>query len=82
MRVSFSLSLVHFVVRDPLIGREQAVADAVEGLYGFRNGREAVFLDFEMKDRVVVVVLFGLDHAQPLPRVVADRVGIAQFALA
>ena len=62
--------------------REQAVADPVERLYGFWHGREAVFLDFEMEDGVVVVVLLRLDHAQPLPRVVADRVGIAQYALA
>jgi len=76
------VALSTFRVHRPLRIGEKAVADPVEWHNGFRHRGEAVFHDIEMEDRVVVVVLFRLDNAQPLPRVVADRVGIAQSPLA
>jgi hypothetical protein len=69
-------------VFDPFGIREKPVADAVELPDAFGHGAETVLHHVEVKDRVVVVVLFGLDNPEPFPRVVPDRVGIAQLAFA
>lgn len=79
---SFLPTLVRLAVIDPFGVGEQAVTDAVELADAFGHGAETVFLHLQVIDGVIVVVLLGLGHAQPFPGVVADRYGVAQFALA
>ena len=54
--------------------------DAVELPDAFGYGAETVFRHFEVNDRVIVVVLVGLDHPEPLPRVMPDRARIAEIS--